>query len=50
MLILEKLSHPNIVEYYGGGKNGDQLFFAMELLKGGTVKKELEQHGVFTWI
>jgi serine/threonine protein kinase len=48
-LILEKLSHPNIVRYYGGGRTGEQLFFvAMELLEGGSLKDELDRSGAFT--
>jgi len=43
MLILEKLSHPNIVQYFGGGRQGSQLFYAMELVDGGTLKDILEQ-------
>ncbi len=37
-VILEKLSHPNIVQYYGGGRSDDQLFYAMELMTGGSLK------------
>ena len=50
MVILEKLSHPNIVKYYGGGKHGGQLFYAMELLNGGSLKDGLTRSGVFSWI
>ncbi len=50
MLILEKLSHPNIVRYHGGGRSGEQLFFAMELLTGGTLKDELARAGAFSWV
>ena len=50
MLILEKLSHPNIVRYHGGGRSGEQLFFAIELLNGGTLKDELARSGKFSWI
>ncbi|MCA9121283.1 MAG: serine/threonine protein kinase [Planctomycetaceae bacterium] len=50
MVILEKLSHPNIVRYHGGGRSGEQLFFAIELLNGGTLKDELARGGAFTWV
>lgn len=50
MVILEKLSHPNIVRYYGGGKRDNQLFFAMELLTGGSLKDELVRGGAFSWV
>ena len=49
MLILEKLSHPNIVQYYGGGKDGDHLFYAMEVVSGGTMKQLLSCYGSLTW-
>jgi serine/threonine protein kinase len=50
MVILEKLSHPNIVRYYGGGRSESQLFFAMELLTAGSLKDELARGGPFSWI
>lgn len=50
MVILDKLSHPNIVKYYGGGKHDEQLFFAMELLTGGSLKQAIERSGSFTWL
>ena len=50
MVILEKLSHPNIVQYHGGGRSGEQLFFAIELLSGETLKDELARAGAFSWI
>lgn len=50
MVILEKLSHPNVVRYYGGGKTGNQLFFAMESLTGGSLKDELARGGPFQWV
>jgi serine/threonine protein kinase len=48
MVILAKLSHPNIVEYFGGGRSEGQLFFAMELMSGGSIKDELSSGGVFS--
>lgn len=50
MVILEKLSHRNIVRYHGGGRKDGQLFFALELLSGGTLKDEIARGGALTWI
>lgn len=49
MLILERLRHRNIVEYFGGGRDGDQLFYAMELVHGGTLKELLQAEGRLSW-
>lgn len=49
MMILEKLSHPNILEYYGGGESEGQLFFVMELIHGGTLKEMISQTGTLSW-
>ncbi len=49
MLILAKLSHPHIVQYYGGGRVDDQLFYAMELVEGGNLRDMLQQSGCLNW-
>jgi serine/threonine protein kinase len=49
MLILSKLDHPNIVQYYGGGKHEGRLFYAMEAVPGGTMTQMLQTHGKLTW-
>ncbi len=49
MLILEKLSHPNILAYFGGGKQDGQLFYVMEYVRGGTLKDLLQKSGPLTW-
>ncbi|TWU49189.1 serine/threonine protein kinase [Rubripirellula reticaptiva] len=49
MLILSRLRHPNIIAYYGGGDDNGTLFYAMELVRGGTVKDLLESRGAFAW-
>lgn len=49
MLILDKLDHPNIVKYLGGGKDGQSMFYAMEKIKGGTLRQLIDKHGRLTW-
>jgi len=55
MLILAKLSHPNIIRYYGGGRNdaespaANRIFFAMELVKGGSLKEVLADNPKLPW-
>ncbi len=49
MLILSRLSHPNIIGYHGGGEEDGQLFYVMELVTGGTVKDLLERLHTFRW-
>ena len=49
MLILSKLDHPNIVQYYGGGKHDHRLFYVMEAVPGGTMSQMLQAHGKLTW-
>ncbi|MFN3190210.1 MAG: serine/threonine protein kinase [Aureliella sp.] len=49
MQILERLQHPHIIRYFGGGEHEGQLFFAMELLEGGNVRDLLERFGQLSW-
>lgn len=49
MQILERLRHPNIIAYHGGGMDEGQLFYAMELVEGGTVKDLLEGDRALSW-
>jgi eukaryotic-like serine/threonine-protein kinase len=49
MAILERMNHPNIIRYYGGGSRDDQLFFCMELITTGTAKELLERFGQLAW-
>lgn len=49
MAILERLDHPNIIKYYGGGRGDGQLFYAMEVLDGGNVRDLLDRYGAFSW-
>jgi eukaryotic-like serine/threonine-protein kinase len=47
--ILKTLRHPNIVRSFGGVCEGNQHFYAMELVEGGTLDRLLEQRGKFSW-
>lgn len=47
--ILKKLKHPNIVLCFGGGRLGDQRFYAMEIVEGGTLADVLKSKGRFSW-
>lgn len=49
MLILERVRHPNIIGYFGGGEDDGQLYYIMELVDGGTVKELLESSGPLPW-
>lgn len=49
MMILERLRHPNIIAYYGGGADEDQLFYVMEMVEGGSVKDLLECNRGLPW-
>jgi serine/threonine-protein kinase len=46
--ILKKLSHPNIVRYFGGGTHEGQRWYAMELIDGGAVSQLLKRRGRLT--
>lgn len=49
MVVLERLHHPHIIRYHGGGEDDGQLFYVMELVDGGTVKELLQASGFFQW-
>ena len=49
MMILERLRHPHIVQYHGGGEDDGQLFYVMELVDGGTVKGLLKTKTSLVW-
>jgi serine/threonine-protein kinase len=46
---LKKLYHPNIVQLFGFGEQGDILFYAMEYVDGISLEDELRQGRVFGW-
>jgi serine/threonine protein kinase len=47
--IAEQLDHPNIVRHYDCGLHEDRIFFAMELVDGGTLKDVLSVRGRLPW-
>jgi serine/threonine protein kinase len=47
--ILERLSHPNIVAFYGSGRHEGRLYYVMELVDGGTLRSLLRRHGPLAW-
>ena len=49
MAILKRLRHPNIVQYFGGGRSGGQQFFAMEYVPGGSVERLIKKKGKLQW-
>ena len=49
MAILKKLKHPRIVQFYGGGEQDGQHFYAMEFINGGTLAELLQEKGRLPW-
>lgn len=49
MEILERLDHPNITRYYGGGVVKGQHFYAMRLMRGGTLAQLLKKKKQLPW-
>lgn len=49
MAILKKLKHPRIVQFYGGGEQDGQHFYAMEFINGGSLAELLEEQGRLPW-
>lgn len=47
--VLQKLAHPNIVKFYEGGAHDGRLYYAMELVRFGTLKEVLENRGRLSW-
>ena len=46
---LARLSHPNIVVVYDVGRLGDQVYIAMELIEGTTLRGWLEEQAPRSW-
>lgn len=42
---MAQLSHPNLVNVYDFGSDGDQLYLVMELIRGGTLRELLAERG-----
>ena len=49
MAILKKLKHPRIVQFYGGGEQDGQHFYAMEYINGGTLAELLKEQVRLPW-
>lgn len=49
MDILKKLRHKHVVRYFGGGRSGNQHYYAMELIEGGTLEDALKKRGRLSW-
>jgi len=47
--ILKTLRHPHIVRCFGGKCEGNQHFYAMELVEGGTLDKLIEEQNKLSW-
>lgn len=46
---LKSLKHPHIVYCFGGKCEGDQFFYAMELVEGGSLETLLRKRGRLPW-
>ena len=46
---LKKLNHPNVVRLFGFGRQGDMLYYAMELVDGSSLEEELRRGRRFNW-
>lgn len=42
---MAQLSHPNLVNVYDFGSDGDQIYLVMELIRGGTLRELLAERG-----
>ncbi|GAB4153155.1 MAG: hypothetical protein Tsb009_29440 [Planctomycetaceae bacterium] len=49
MEILKRLDHKNIVRYFGGGTKDEQIFYAMEIMDGGSLEDVLKKRGRLSW-
>uniref|UniRef100_A0ACD6A211 Uncharacterized protein n=1 Tax=Avena sativa TaxID=4498 RepID=A0ACD6A211_AVESA len=47
MLLLNQLSHPNIVQYYGSELSTETLSVYLEFVSGGSIHKLLQEYGPF---
>ena len=44
-----RISHPNIVTVYAAGEHNGDLYIAMELLEGRTLRETIEEEGQVEW-
>lgn len=47
--ILKQLNHPNIVRFYGSGKQQSMRYFAMEYIDGESLDRVMSRRGRMTW-
>ncbi|MDA7503439.1 protein kinase [bacterium] len=47
--VLKNLKHPNIVRCFGGACENNRRFYAMELVRGGTLEDKLEDRKKLPW-
>ena len=47
--ILKQLNHPNIVRFYGAGKQQGARYFAMEYVEGESLDRVMSRRGRMTW-
>ncbi|KAG6383339.1 hypothetical protein SASPL_156928 [Salvia splendens] len=45
IMLLSRLRHPNIVQYYGSETVGDKLYIYLEYVSGGSIHKILQDYG-----
>ncbi len=43
------LKHPNIVQVYDCGRDGDNVYYSMEYCPGGSLEDHLQKHGPMPW-
>ncbi|OMO58619.1 hypothetical protein COLO4_34486 [Corchorus olitorius] len=47
IMLLSRLRHPNIVQYYGSESVDDKLYIYLEYVSGGSIYKLLQEYGQF---
>lgn len=47
--VLQRLSHPNIIAYYEDGRDGESLFYTMEMVVGTSLKQVLVERKQLPW-
>lgn len=47
--VLKNLHHPNLIQVYGAGVEGDRIFFASELVVGESLSSLLARRGTLAW-